>query len=209
MPGERSPEASITWAARYRWSPLFQMPGKLLRVHQDFSRSAKLQAQVDSGEVPPLADSAKETFKAAQSLSAQLSNLKLLRQAIKNADAVWTTPMLKRLRKGDQDEVLRLLESLGTELGSAVAERKQFLARPVTVPEDIDQNAELVEGIQNLAQGKRPFSLASLFSKRAEKKTLDSIRIVRSTPSGQEDWQHVLNYVLHLRQGLTCSTMDT
>jgi very-short-patch-repair endonuclease len=217
---------------------------ELLRVHQDISRFAKLQAQVDSGEVPPLVDSSKAAFEAAHHLFTQISNLKLQRQAIRNVGASWTNAMSERLRirNGNEmmivscpscrvknrlrrhsgngthrcgecsgeipspfpsdptDELITLLESVGADLQLAAAERQQFLAKPVTVPEDIDQNAELVEGINNLTQGKRPFGLTGLFGKGAGKKALESIRIVSSTASEREDWQHVLNYVFHLKQ---------
>lgn len=173
---------------------------ELLRAHQDLARLVELQAQVDSGEVSLLADASKETFEAAQRLSTQISNLKLLCQAIQNAGASWTTAMQVRLRKGSKDGILGLLESLGKEIEAAVDERKQFLSKPVTAPIDIDLNTELVEGIQNLAHGKRPFGLVGVFGKGAEKKALENIRIVNSIPNGVNDWQYVADFVSHLKQ---------
>ncbi len=171
---------------------------ELMRAHQDLARAVELQSQVDSGEVTPLADSSKQTFDAAQSLSAQISNLKLLYQSIQNNDN-WPFSLLCHLRSGSKTDVLELFDSLGSEIKIAVAERKKFLTKPVSVPDGIDLNAEVVEGVRNLVQGKRPFGLAGLFGKSAEKTLLDSIRITNSPPVGTSDWQHVLNYVCHLK----------
>jgi very-short-patch-repair endonuclease len=169
-----------------------------MRAHQDLARAVELQSQVDSGEVTPLADSSKQTFDAAQSLSSQISNLKLLYQSIQNNDN-WPSSLLGHLRSGSKTDVLELFSSLGSEIKIAVAERKKFLAKPISVPDGIDLNAKVVEGVRNLAQGKRPFGLAGLFGKSAEKTLLDAIRITNSPPVGTSDWQHVLNYMTHLK----------
>jgi len=171
---------------------------ELMRAHQDLARAVELQSQVDSGEVTPLADSSKQTFDAAQSLSSQISNLKLLYQSIQNNDN-WPSSLLGHLRSGSKTDVLELFNSLGSEIKIAVAERKKFLAKPISVPDGIDLNAKVVEGVRNLAQGKRPFGLAGLFGKSAEKTLLDAIRITNSPPVGTSDWQHVLNYMTHLK----------
>ncbi len=78
---------------------------ELLRAHQDLARAVELQAQVDSGEVTSLADSSKETFDAAQSLSAQISNLKLLYHSIQNFGN-WPYILLGHLRSGSKADVL-------------------------------------------------------------------------------------------------------
>lgn len=171
---------------------------ELLRAHQDLARAVELQARVDSGEVTSLANSSKETFDAAQSLSAQISNLKLLYQSIRN-NGNWPYSLLGHLRSGSKADILKLFESLGSEINIAVIERKKFLIKPVSVPDGIDLNAEVVEGLRNLVQGKRPFGLAGFFGKNAEKSLLDAIRVMNSPPNGTSDWQHVLNYVFHLK----------
>lgn len=183
----------------------------LTRAHQDLARAVELQSQVDSGEVPRLIDSSKATFEVAQRLSAQIANLKLLRQAINDACCNWSRHLLSRLHKryGDaacapqlvvcpscstknrikhqispgqhrcgncsaeipvpsttnySDELLVLFESLGSEIEASIAERKQFLAKPIAGAEDIELAHDLVNGIENLAQGRQAFEFSELLS---------------------------------------------
>lgn len=172
---------------------------ELLRVHQDLSRLAELQAQADTGGVPLLAESSKEIYETAQSLVSQVSNLRLLRQSIDNAGVPWTRAIRERLRQGGNGEVLGLLEALGRELEATLAERKWFLSKPVAVPNGIDLDMELAEALENLSQGKRPFGLAGMFGKSDAKKALGMIRVVNSEPASIEDWEHVKSFVLHLK----------
>jgi len=172
---------------------------ELLQAHQDLSRSVELQAKVDKGEVPPLVNSTREAIELSENLFSQTSNLRLLKKSIEQVAATWTQPMLNRLRVGRQDDVLDLFEVLGAELGKALADRNPFLAKPVTVPNDIDQSSELIVGIQNMGQGKRPFGLTGLVSRGAERKALESVRIVNSSPEGPDEWLYVHKFVHHLK----------
>ncbi len=173
---------------------------ELLRVHQDMVRSLELKIEVDTGLVPPLADSSKTTFERAQQLCAKLSNLKLLRRAVENADAPWTKLMLACLRLKTKAEVLPLFEDLGREIELAADERKQFLSKPVTLSDDIDQNEVIVAALDNLALGKRPFGIAGLVGRTTEKKLLEAIRVVNSVPTTPADWQHVVGCVAYIKK---------
>lgn len=170
---------------------------ELLRVHQDLSRLAELQAQADRGGVPLLADSSKEIYEVAQSLASQISNLRLLRQSIDSAGVPWARTIRERLRQGGNGEVLGLFEALGRELEAALAERKWFLSKPVTVPSDIDLDMALTEALEKLSQGKRPFGLAGLLGKGEAKKALGMIRVINSEPAGIVDW-HTSNLLFFI-----------
>lgn len=173
---------------------------ELLQAHQDLARFTEMRNQVDAGQVPPLADSSRATFEAAQHLSAQISNLKLLRQAIRNANADWADAMLDRLRREARDDILELFESLGFELETAWSGRTAFLARPVEPRDGIDdQNAVLHAAIRRCAAGKRPFGIKGIVGRGSEKKSLASIQVSGGRPGGVEDWQHVLAFVEHRR----------
>lgn len=171
---------------------------ELMRAHQDLARVKKLQSQIDSGEVTPLVDSSKQTFDSLQSLSSQISYLKHLYKSIQNNDN-WPLLLLSHLRSSSKTDFLELLDSLGSEIKIAISERKTFLTKPVYVPDDIDINTEIVEGVRNRIQGKLPFGIAGLFGKSTEKSLLDAIRITNSPPVETSDWQHVLNFLCHLK----------
>ena len=129
----------------------------LLEVHQDLSQFEKLKQGVENGDVPALADSSQETLTLAQQLLTHIETLKHLRDEVVQAHRPWTVAMRERLRRGGNDDMLQMLETLGTELEQAVEWRKAFLERPVTAPEGIELDTALVEAVGNLSRGQEPF----------------------------------------------------
>ena len=103
----------------------------MLEVHQDLSQFEKLKQGVENGEVPALADSSQETLALAQQLLTHIETLRNLRDEVVQAHRPWTAAIRERLRRGGNDDMLQMLEALGTELEQAVERRKAFLERPV------------------------------------------------------------------------------
>jgi very-short-patch-repair endonuclease len=171
----------------------------LLEVHQDLSQFEKLKQGVENGDVPALADSSQETLTLAQQLLTHIETLKHLRDEVVQAHRPWTVTIRERLRRGGNDDMLQMLEALGTELEQAVEWRKAFLDRPVTTPEGIELNTALVGAVGNLTEGKSPFGLKGLFGKSAQKKLLDSIRVLGYPPADAERWKHVAEHLASLK----------
>jgi very-short-patch-repair endonuclease/phosphopantetheinyl transferase (holo-ACP synthase) len=187
----------------------------LLEVHQDLSRFEKLKQGVENGDVPALADSTQETLALAQQILTQIETLKHLRDEVEQADRPWTVAMRDRFRRGSddnlqpmveyggdgqslvwpnlpgEDNLIRMLEVLGCEFLYAVDWRNTFLKRPVAMTAGIELDPQLTEAVRNLADGKSPFGLKGLFGRAAQKKQLDSIRVLGVPPVGTEIWAHV------------------
>ncbi len=143
----------------------------LLEVHQDLSQFEKLKQGVENGDVPALADSSEETLTLAQQLLTHIEKLKHLRDEIVQAHRPWTDAIRERLHRGGKDDMLRMLEALGTELEQAVERRKAFLERPVTAPKASNLMPTLLEAVRNLSEGKSPFGLKGLLGKSDAEKT--------------------------------------
>jgi len=171
----------------------------LLEVHQDLSQFEKLKQGVEKGDVPALADSSQDTLTLAQQLLTHIETLRHLRGEVEQAHRPWTVAMRERLRRGGNDDLLQMLEALGTELEQAVEWRKVFLERPVTTPEGIELDAVLVEAVGNLTGGKSPFGFIGLFGKSAQKKQLESIRVLGNPPADAESWKHVAEHLALLK----------
>lgn len=169
--------------------------GQLLQVHQDLSRLKELTEMEARGSMPALVSSSQETMQKTMSAVSQISNLHMTLQDIENAHQHWTTGLKAFLRKGSPNEVLDLFLALRDELNVALAARKQFLSRPVMIPDDLDTNLEMMEAVRNLSQNKKPFGLAGLFGKGVEKKKLDSILVIGVKPASSEDWAHVFKFL--------------
>lgn len=173
----------------------FPDTARLLQVHQDLSRLSELKTRESDGEVPSLVDGAPETVKAAMTAASLVSNLRLRLQEIEGRQQAWASGLQKYLRHELSNEILDLFSSLKDEVLSTLESRKQFLTRPVMVPEDFDTNPELVEAVTHLSQGKKPFGLAGLFGKSEQKRLLDSVVVVSAKPAGVADWEHVLQLI--------------
>ena len=171
----------------------------LLEVHRDLSQFEKLKQGVEDGDVPALADSTQETLTRAQQALTQIEALRRKRDEVIQARRSWAVAMRERLRRGGNDNLLPILESLGADLEQAVDRRKAFLDRPVDTPAGIELNPELTAAVRNLAQGKSPFGLKRLFGMSVQKKQLDSIRILGSPPASAESWEHVAEYLALLK----------
>ena len=186
--GKKLPEASA-----------FPDSRDLLRVHQDLSQLSKLKAAIDEGSVPPLADSSKETFQLAASLSELISNIKPLKNQLRQSGHDWFNTLRTKLKNGHSKDMFQMFEALAEEIDLAVEIRRRFLEKPVEAPHDIDQNHELVQALHNLAGGKSPFGLVGMLGKSDQKKKLQAIRLLSVTPNGSGDWAHILEYVKYIK----------
>jgi len=182
----------------------FPDPKALLQVHQDLSQFEKLKQDVHKGVIPALADSRQEeTLTLAQHLLRAIETLRKLRKAITHAQRPWMDVMHEKLRGGGNDDLMEMLEALGADLEHAVERRTAFLERPVTAPARMELDTELVTAVGNLADGRKPFGLITLFGKSIQKKQLDSIRVLGNPPVDTESWKHVAEYLAllkHLRE---------
>jgi Cdc6-like AAA superfamily ATPase len=171
----------------------------LLEVHQDLSQFEKLKQGVENGDVPALADSTQETLARARQSLTQIEALRRERDEVVQARRNWTAAMRERLRRRGNDNLLPILEALGAELERADDRRKAFLERPVTMPAGIELHPELTLAVRNLAEGKSPFGLKGLFGRSAQKKRLDSIRVLGNPPANAECWEYVAGHLASLR----------
>jgi very-short-patch-repair endonuclease len=172
----------------------------VLEVHKDLSQFETLKQGIDSGMIPALVDSSQQTLALAQQLLTHIEALQRLREQVVQADRPWTIALGERLRLGRTDKRLPMLESLGAELGQALAGRTAFLERPVQTPAGTECDDELVEAVGNLSEGMRPFGLRGLFGKSAQKARLDSIRVLGSPPADAESWRHVGEHLAVLKR---------
>ncbi|HEX8247210.1 MAG TPA: AAA domain-containing protein, partial [Pyrinomonadaceae bacterium] len=168
---------------------------EVLQAHQNLSRLAELEEQVDAGSIPHLTNLSDETFRAARTTLQKIDSLKKLRQEIVSSGANWLSSMIQRLRNNLQADILTLFSQLGTEIEAAIKENQNYLSKPITLPENFEQNPKLIEAAQNLSEGTRPFGLIGMFGKSIEKRQIEAVKILGSSPSGANDWAFVLEFI--------------
>ncbi|MCH4874715.1 AAA domain-containing protein [Pseudomonas sp. TMW22091] len=167
----------------------------LIQVHQDLAQESQLQLKESTGEVPRLLDNSPQTLEQAHALVEHLEHLQALRTQISTTSHSWVAPMQAWLMRVGNGDVLALFDGLKAEIAEALAGRKVFVARPVSLSFELHAQPEVLTAIDNLAEGKRPFGLSGLIGKGAQKQLLDAIEILGSKPQSEQDWQHVQAFV--------------
>jgi len=174
---------------------------ELICIHQDLSHHAELEKAIDSGDLPPLADSKSETIEGAYALLDKITNFFSLSEQLQSMGG--ENNNARRLLKQSSINLASLIEifdSLGAEINAAVIERNDFLAKPIALPKDIELDEEIIQAVQNKAAGKSAFGLSGLIGKGIVKKKMEEIRILASSPETQEDWKYIQAYLLLQRQ---------
>jgi hypothetical protein len=121
---------------------------------------------------------------------------------IKQSGGTWSEDLRKHiLNDSEAGGAVGLLEKLGAELKSALEKRRNYLARPVTVPASVLQDDELVLAVANLSEGKKAFGTFGFFGKSEQKKHIEAIIVVGHPPGHPGDWRHVLGFI-RLQQDL-------
>lgn len=178
----------------------FPETARLIQVHQDLSQLSELESMVNQGEVPLLRNDAPETVKEVMAAASKVASLRQIQKEIDDSQQSWTPSLQKYIRRDGRNEILDLFFLLKDEMLTLLGSRKQFLSKPVSLPEDLDSNLELVEAVTNLSIGKKPFGLTGLFAKTGQKRVLDSIALVSEKPASAADWGHVLRYIKFLQE---------
>jgi very-short-patch-repair endonuclease len=169
----------------------------LLRVHSDLVRYTALKNEIDSGHVLHLSNSEHAIYEEAERVTGELSNLGLLRTQISNIQDGWLKVLRTRIERRDNDPVIQLFEKLREDISLEFSRKTDFMSRPISVPEDVEGNSELVEAIRNRADGKRAFGLLTGITRGKDKKRLDAITVMGSLVAQDSDWAHVHGYLTH------------
>ncbi|HWQ37416.1 MAG TPA: AAA domain-containing protein [Burkholderiales bacterium] len=168
---------------------------RLAQAHRELQRYARLSAPARASALPWPADSSPEILGAAREVAAELARLGALREDIGALRLPWSEEVLARIRRGEPAQAFETLDALGRELEQLAAQRAQFLARPVSVPDTALTDAEFLGALDKLARGKRPFGLSGMFGKGEARKLLDAVRVGGLPPLDAQDWQHVSAFV--------------
>jgi very-short-patch-repair endonuclease len=169
---------------------------QLCEVHQDLVAFVNINKDIDSGDTPRLIDSSQETLAMVQQLETAVNLVQRLRRNVQSSGRSWDSDLRNQVRSGKNDGLLAMLDELGSELQSAVDSRNEFIGRPVTIPEGLQQDQELLNAINNLALDKKPFGMFGSVLKSKQNRTLNQILVLGSCPDNSESWQHVLNFLI-------------
>ena len=169
--------------------PPDDFPGwsNLAELHRDLGRSKAIDADLVVGAVLGLKDSTFETFEGAKSLIAFLD----ARLALKKKLAQTNNPILEQVtrqlgsRRADDPLLVHLMDACA-EVRGLEARRKELVAKAVVIPAEAEANADFLEAIKRLRDGKSAFGLP--FGKGEARKLMASVTVLGSAPGTLQDW---------------------
>lgn len=151
---------------------------------------------VESEEVPSLHSTNQETLALTHQLFNDIEFFRRLRSDWFGVDRLWAPSMRNRLKANDKDDILNMLEALGSELEQIDKIWDKFVKKPVTIVPGAESDETFVAAIRNLATGQRAFGLvAGLFGKSKWKASIASTRVSGTEPRFPDDWSHVRDYI--------------
>lgn len=157
-------------------------------LHRDIVRTKTIEASVDSGSVFALVDSRYETFALGQKLLELLDEYSTLKTKL-SADAVAAVLTKRFSDMQAQDPVLGSLLAVCQTFREIEARRKQLVAKAIALPEQAERNADFIEALTRLINGKSPFALP--FGKGDARKLVSSVTVLGSAPAHKDVWSEV------------------
>ncbi len=169
-------------------------PVKLVKAHDDLQRYAQVIRESRASELPIPAGSGMQSILASRALVEQIATVKRLREEFAELKLPWSEETINRMRSGQPKRLFDMLEALAADMEQAATLRLQGLARPVSVPEPAETDAQFLLAVSNLAEGRRAFGL-SVFGRPEAKKLLALVRVKGAPPADMADWKAVAGYL--------------
>lgn len=164
---------------------------EILKIHNDIISYKELRSAEESGGLPGIKVGIGEV-----DLKAFANEIEdLLHQGRRLSENRQFEEVIRlRLANTLDFSVIEMLERLGDELKAAGKQYRSSLEAPVELPDGVEDGAVLLEAVNNLAQGKRPFGILP-WGRSAERKAIQEIRVLGTLPSTAEAWSRVADAI--------------
>jgi len=162
------------------------------KITEDFQRSIQINNAIQQC-IPGL------LFKSEseKALEASLKALERLKSYYQRISESWQRLLLARLKEGsiEADKIKQAIKNLSIEVEKL---KKLYQARDllqgIALPEDFsleELEAYVVQAVDRLKSGKKPFGLFDMRKRRA----LNSVLINGKVPGTMKEWEDILNYI--------------
>jgi hypothetical protein len=165
----------------------------LMRLHEDLRRSAEaISGENRDGRLARHAVAALG-LEGADKLAADLDALVAAHRVI--ADEAWLAALSPLGPKaGAASADIDMVVDFARDASAQLSKRAGFLTRPVEASADAFANQELIEIVDRLSAGEKPFATFSRAG-RAQKPVVDAIKVAGFAPKTAADWSHVRDYL--------------
>ncbi|RTL13433.1 MAG: hypothetical protein EKK54_00130 [Neisseriaceae bacterium] len=164
---------------------------EIIQTHKSLLKRNELLNLHESGKYYPFIVENSETIEKAKQLLPLLESTRNdFIKLINEHD--WLAEFIEDFADKNNNLLSHLIEILSPQIESLELERQKFIIRPVYLPNDFSNYPDLVDGINKLSCGKKPFGL---FGKKIERQKIKEIKIMLKEPESIEDWLHIKRFI--------------
>lgn len=167
----------------------------ILNLHRELLKNKTLKDQVLSADTLQIPDLAENSTEVETILNA-FYEYRTTKKQLETANLLWFGSLQSCIKNSDSTPIIQLIEKIADEVNNLQAEKNIFLENPVVIPTDLKLTDEITQAIANKSEGKHPFGVSGILTKRALIKKIESILILNKTAKNQDEWRHIYRYVL-------------
>lgn len=168
---------------------------QIIDLHKKLISIDELVQAETEGTLPSLINDDPATIQTIKDTLLKLKTLKNQLNEVSSANVTWSQPFKQHLYNQSKQDIIDYFNVLKTDINSALINRTEFITKPITLSHHFDNNTELVDAIKNLSEGRKPFGLAGIFGKSSQKKLIEDILILGSSPKTADDWRYILTFI--------------
>lgn len=104
-------------------------------------------------------------------------------------------PIFDYFQDENNKEVFEYFDEVAKQLTEHLTNLKQYIKKPVQLPNHWSEDAEYIEAVSNLATGKKPFGLFGMFGHTQSKQKIKETKLIDQEPNTTEEWLYVNNFI--------------
>lgn len=164
------------------------------RLHEALVGMRAIESEVAKGGLLALRAASPEVLEEARELLDAVERAAVLAQELEETGEVWTAQLRHKCRQAAFTSERQALEALFSDVALLINDRREFLKRPVEVPDAAFSMPKALEAIARGAESGKPFGVFRVGGGEV-KESVGAIRVAGRPPESIDDWKHVQRYV--------------
>ncbi len=156
-------------------------------LHRDLARAAAIESNVSTGSLLDFADSTHDTLTKAQQLAEFLGERMALASKLSTRRQPWLLELASRFGEMKPDDaVLTALLTCCQDIYQLEMERRDLVPKAVTVPDGAEVEADFLDALRRLTEGRSAFALP--FGKAKARELVKGVTVLGATPARADGW---------------------
>jgi len=168
-------------------------PSDIAELHATLGQIRRIENQLTSGGLLALKAPTPQILESARQLLGSLDEAKVLAEELEGVAGGWPLEVRRKCLIASFASEREALEALFGDLDVLIDSRKEFLKRPVELPDAALRSAKARQAIERGAESGKPFGMITVGAGDA-KALMATVKISGLAPTTAEDWTHVQRY---------------